>query len=156
MIQARTMGLPGTDIILIGEAKDLLDVAVEAKACKNWSISSFIRQSRDNLGQFTDWVVIARRPGEREPVVLMDEYHIHKLLNMGEDCPYNIYEAKRPYVAKWLDEIRSEVGIGKDWFAVVCLPEDTIYFMEYSYYLGKLKNLVERRRNNVRQLRRHS
>ena len=156
MIQARTMGLPGTDIILIGEAKDLLDVAVEAKACKNWSISSFVRQSRDNLGQFTDWIVVARRPGEREPIVIMDNYYACKLVMLPRDCRCRIYEAKRPYVVKWLDEIRSEVGIGKEWVASVYLPGDTIYFMEYSYYLEKLKNLVERRRNNVRQLRRHS
>jgi hypothetical protein len=55
-----------------------------------------------------------------------------------------------------LDEIRSTVGVGKEWFASVYLPEGVIYFMEYSYYLKKLKNLVERRRNKVRQLRRHS
>jgi hypothetical protein len=156
MIQARTMGLPGTDIILIGEAKDLLDVAVEAKACKQWSISSFIRQARDNLGPFSDWAVIARRPGEREPIVVMDSFYAHKLISLQHDGPARIYEAKRPFVAKWLDEIRSTVGVGKEWFASVYLPEGVIYFMEYSYYLIKLKNLVERRRNKVRQLRRHS
>lgn len=71
MIASREMGQSGTDIRLIGPAKELFPFAVECKNQESWSIHNWIQQAKDNEDKDTDWLLFCKR-NRMKPVVVMD------------------------------------------------------------------------------------
>lgn len=144
MIASREMGQSGTDVRLIGDAKRLLDVAVECKACETWSPHGWIKQATANLEGMSDWIVICRRPGERKPVCLMSAGYFRKLVE-GEYF-YDTKTTKMWPVQKWVDAERKRTKDDR-WSIAVKKPDgDTILIIEYSWYLRMLSKLVEERK----------
>ena len=66
-IAPREMGQSGTDVRLIGDAKDLFPWAVECKWCEAWNLPAWIRQAKSHLlkEEGLDWLLIFR--GSRKP-----------------------------------------------------------------------------------------
>ena len=71
MIASREMGQSGTDIRLIGKAKELFPYSIETKNQESWSIHSWIQQAKSNVEKETHWLLFCRR-NRMEPVVIMD------------------------------------------------------------------------------------
>ena len=152
LIAARPMGQGGMDIILIGEAKRLLNVSIEAKAQEKWSAGPFIRQARSNIETVDDWALIVKK-SHQDPIVLIDFYYASKLINLVEEAHDSIFTGKRITLGKWVDEARDIHGKRGEWFCVIHTPDETFYFMEYDFYLKLLSDLVNRRINKTSQLR---
>lgn len=84
VIASRESGAGGTDIRLIGLAKELFNYAVECKRAEKLSIPTWIKQARSNQGDFKNWLLFFRRNNEKAMVVLeMD--HFFELLKKIED-----------------------------------------------------------------------
>ena len=79
LIQSREMGQSGTDVKLIGEAKERFKFSIECKAQESWSIHDWIDQAKGNKITGTDWLLVAKRSGS-EPVAVMDLDTFFRLL----------------------------------------------------------------------------
>ena len=79
LIASREMGQSGTDIRLIGKAKQLFPFSVECKWQETWSIPSFIKQAKANQQKDTDWLLFCKRNSE-DPIVVLDAAVFFKLL----------------------------------------------------------------------------
>ena len=82
LIQSREMGQSGVDVKLIGEAKDTFPFAVECKNCEKWSLPSWIKQAKSNIGDFKTWLLFCKKNNE-DPVVVMDAdkfFEMYKLI----------------------------------------------------------------------------
>jgi len=71
LIRSREMGQAGTDIVLLGEAKELFPFSIEVKFQENISIPKWIKQAKENKKENTDWLLIVRRSREN-PIVVLD------------------------------------------------------------------------------------
>lgn len=83
MIASREASQSGTDIRLVGEAKERFPFSVECKWQEAWHIHSWIKQAQDNQEEGTDWLVIAKR-NRMNPVVIMDADRFFDLLRTIE------------------------------------------------------------------------
>ena len=83
MIASREASQSGTDIRLVGEAKERFPFSVECKWQEAWSVHAWIEQARDNQEEGTDWLVIAKR-NRMNPVVIMDADRFFDLLRTIE------------------------------------------------------------------------
>lgn len=70
-IAPREMGQSGTDVRLIGVAKQLVPFAIECKYQETWSIPAWIKQAKLNLGDFATWLLFVKK-NHHEPIVIMD------------------------------------------------------------------------------------
>lgn len=70
-IQGREMGQSGTDVKLYGNAFKLFPYSVECKAQEYLAIPTWIRQTKENMVEGTDWLLICKRNRE-EPIVVLD------------------------------------------------------------------------------------
>ena len=70
-IQGREMGQSGTDVRLVGEAKELFKYSIECKHQENLSIPSWIKQAKTNQLEGTDWLLVCKRNREN-PIVILD------------------------------------------------------------------------------------
>lgn len=68
----------GTDVRLIGEAKEKFPYSVECKAQETWSVHSWIEQAKSNKEKDTDWLLVCKR-NHGHPVVVMDMDAFFKL-----------------------------------------------------------------------------
>lgn len=71
LIRSREMGQSGTDVVLIGIAKEKFPFSIECKWQETWSVPAFIRQAKENHEEGTDWLLFLRR-NRHEEVVVMD------------------------------------------------------------------------------------
>lgn len=71
LIRSREMGQSGTDISLIGEARDNFPYSIETKNQENWSVHAWIKQAKANCTKDTDWLLVAKR-NRNAPVVMID------------------------------------------------------------------------------------
>jgi len=83
MIASREASQSGTDIRLVGEAKERFPFSVECKWQEVWNVHSWIKQAQDNQEEGTDWLVIAKR-NRMNPVVIMDAGRFFDLLRTIE------------------------------------------------------------------------
>ena len=80
-IESREMGQSGPDVKLIGEAREMLKIAVECKAQENWSVHGWIEQSIYNQRDDEDWILVCKR-NRRKPVVIISWEYYEKLLQL--------------------------------------------------------------------------
>lgn len=71
MIAPREMGQSGTDVRLIGPARDLFPFSIECKSQEKWSIPSWIKQAQTNELKDTYWLLVCKK-NFCDPVILMD------------------------------------------------------------------------------------
>jgi hypothetical protein len=71
LISSRPMGQSGTDIILIGKALELLPVSIEIKNQESWSLPAWIKQTKSNKKEGTDWLLFCTK-NRFDKVVVMD------------------------------------------------------------------------------------
>jgi len=64
-ISSREMGQSGTDVRLIGIAKDKFPFSVEAKAGNSFNFKSAVEQARKNTLPNTDWLLVTRRDRDK-------------------------------------------------------------------------------------------
>jgi hypothetical protein len=69
-IASREMGQSGTDIRLVGKAKEVFPFSIECKYQETWSVPAWIQQAKDNWGKGTDWLLFMRKNRHEEIVVL--------------------------------------------------------------------------------------
>lgn len=87
-IEGRSMGQSGVDVILRGKAKEKFPFAVETKWQENTSLYKWLKQVKDNQGDFKYWLLIHKKNNSK-PVAIMDAsdfFTIYKdLLETGFD-----------------------------------------------------------------------
>ena len=71
LIAPREMGQTGTDVRLIGEAKEKFPYSVECKNQETWSIPAWIKQAKENQQENTDWLLFCKK-NYHESIVVMD------------------------------------------------------------------------------------
>lgn len=71
LISSRTMGISGTDVILIGKAKKEFPYSIECKNCESWAFPKWIKQSKSNQEKDTNWLLFVKK-NRHEPIVVMD------------------------------------------------------------------------------------
>ena len=69
-IQGREMGQSGTDVRLMGAARELFKYSVECKFCESWAIPAWIKQAKSNQNEETDWLLVIKKNRHEEIVVL--------------------------------------------------------------------------------------
>jgi hypothetical protein len=77
-VASREMSQDGTDIRLVGRARELFPFSVECKNCERWSLHEWVSQAISNQVDGTDWLVVAKR-NRSKPVAIMD---FEALLNL--------------------------------------------------------------------------
>jgi hypothetical protein len=71
LVDSRTMGLSGKDVILIGEAKQRFPFDVEVKNQQTWSIPLWIQQSKSNTEPNREWLLVCAK-NRHEPIAILD------------------------------------------------------------------------------------
>ena len=71
MIQPRLMGGAGTDVLLIGEAREQIPFDVECKNTESLSLKPVIEQAKSNTKDGRIWLVVHKRKG-LDPVAILD------------------------------------------------------------------------------------
>ncbi len=84
MIASREASQSGTDVRLVGKAKELFPFSVECKYQETWGVPAWIKQAKDNQEKGTDWLLIARK-NRMSPIVIMDAERFFKLLKKEEE-----------------------------------------------------------------------
>jgi hypothetical protein len=79
VIASREMGQSGTDIRLIGEAKERFPFSVECKSQEVWSVPAWIAQAKANQREGTDWLLVMKKK-RTSPVIVMDAEAFFTLL----------------------------------------------------------------------------
>jgi len=78
-IASREASQTGTDIRLIGKAKELFPFSVECKWQEKWNMRAFIKQAKANQMENTDWLLFCKRNREKV-VAIMDAERFFVLL----------------------------------------------------------------------------
>jgi len=78
-IASREASQNGTDVRLVGPAKELFPFSVECKWQETWNLPAWIKQAKDNQMPDTDWLLIVKR-SRMDPIVVMDAKRFFALL----------------------------------------------------------------------------
>lgn len=71
LIESRSSGVNGTDIILRGEAKKRFPFSIEAKNSESLSLVDAVQQAQANQAEDTMWLVVHRRKALPMDLVIM-------------------------------------------------------------------------------------
>lgn len=80
LISSRPMGQSGVDVALIGKARKLCPLSIEAKRQESFSIPAWVRQAQENQLPETAWVLVAKRSREK-PIAILDLDEFFNLLS---------------------------------------------------------------------------
>lgn len=78
LIASREASQSGTDVRLIGEARQRFPFSVECKAQETWALPGWIKQAQANQEPGSDWLLFCKRRREK-PVVVMDAERFFEL-----------------------------------------------------------------------------
>ena len=87
LIASREMGQTGTDIRLVGKAKESFRWSVECKWQENWSVQSWIEQAKKNQLPGTNWLLIAKRNRSEFIAMLDADLFFHLLALLKNSIP---------------------------------------------------------------------
>ncbi len=79
MIASREASQTGTDVRLVGEAKEKFPYSVECKWQESWALPAWIKQAQDNEQEGTDWLLVIKK-NRMKPVVVIDAERFFELL----------------------------------------------------------------------------
>jgi len=74
LIRSREMGQKGVDVVLIGEALERLNLAIECKNQEKFNIPAWVKQTKENQKEGTEWALFCKRNHEDPIVIISDEY----------------------------------------------------------------------------------
>lgn len=80
LISSREMGQSGTDVRLIGQAKELFPFAIECKNQESWSLPAWIKQAKSNLQPNTNWLLLFKK-NRHEEIACMDAAAFFEIYN---------------------------------------------------------------------------
>jgi hypothetical protein len=72
IIKSRPMGLNGTDVILIGDAKKKFPFSIECKSAESFSLTKTIEQVKKNTKVNESWLIIYKNKKLTKPVAIVD------------------------------------------------------------------------------------
>lgn len=90
-IEPRPMGQSGVDVILRGEAKNIFPFSIECKNQESWNVHKWIKQTKQNEKDGTDWLLVCKR-NKSKPVVILDaetfftDIYIYKISAKEKKC----------------------------------------------------------------------
>lgn len=70
-IQPRQMGGAGTDVLLIGRAKEAIPFDIECKNVESFSLKPTIDQAKANTTEGRIWLIVHKRKG-LDPIAILD------------------------------------------------------------------------------------
>ena len=73
LISSRPMGQSGTDVCLIGKAKEMFPYSIEIKCQETWSLPAWIKQAKSNKQKGTDWLLFIKKNRHEEILVMNAE-----------------------------------------------------------------------------------
>jgi len=80
VIAPREMGQSGTDIRLVGEAKEKFPFAIECKNQERWDLREWIQQAKANTSDdLPNWLLFIAKNRMKEPLVVMESETFFKL-----------------------------------------------------------------------------
>ena len=79
LIASREGAQSGTDVRLVGEAKERFPFSVECKNQEAWSVLPWVTQARTNQTPGTDWLLVMKK-SRIDPIVVMDAKAFFELL----------------------------------------------------------------------------
>ncbi len=85
LVASREASQTGTDVRLLGEAKEHFPFSVECKNQETWSIVSWIEQAKRNQQEGTDWLLVLKK-NRMAPVIVMDAERFFVLLKKLQDA----------------------------------------------------------------------
>jgi hypothetical protein len=80
LIQTRSMGLSGTDLILRGEAFNRFPFDVEVKAVESLSVPATVQQAKANTKKGRNWLIYWKRKSFDEPVIIISRTAFAELI----------------------------------------------------------------------------
>ncbi len=83
MIASREASQSGTDVRLVGEAKERFRFSVECKNQQTWSVPAWIKQAKENQKEGTSWLLLMKK-NHHEPVIVIDAERFFELLREKE------------------------------------------------------------------------
>lgn len=78
LISPRQMGSSGTDVALIGKARELMPYAIECKNNKSFSIPAWVEQAKSNQSEGLDWLLFITK-NDYDKLAIMDAEVFFKL-----------------------------------------------------------------------------
>lgn len=84
LIASREGAQNGTDVRLVGEAREKFPFAVECKWCESWAIPAWIKQAKSNEEPGMDWLLIIKK-NHHEPIVVLDADKFFEILGRITD-----------------------------------------------------------------------
>lgn len=72
LIHSREMGQGGKDVILRGEALKRFPYSPECKATETLKLMETIIQAKENQSPGTAWLIVHRKKGMQQPIVILD------------------------------------------------------------------------------------
>ena len=76
------MGQSGTDIRLIGAAKEAFPFSVECKWQETWSVHQWVRQAQENQMDDMPWLLVCKK-SRKQPIAIMDIDVFFKLVEQA-------------------------------------------------------------------------
>ena len=71
LIQSRGMGQNGADVMLMGEAKELIRFDIEIKNQEKWALPAYIEQAKANTKEGRNWLLVLSK-NRFKPIVVVD------------------------------------------------------------------------------------
>jgi len=83
LIASREASQSGTDVRLLGEAKQRFPFSVECKSQETWALPGWIKQAEANQVEGTDWLLVVKKR-RMDPVVVMGASAFFELMRKGK------------------------------------------------------------------------
>ena len=83
LIASREASQSGTDVRLVGEAKERFPFSVECKWQETWDVPAWIKQAKANQVAGTDWLLVMKK-NRVAPVVVIDAEVFFEILRRLE------------------------------------------------------------------------
>lgn len=80
LIQCRSMGLSGQDLILRGKVYEQFPFDVEVKAVENLSIAATVEQAKANTKKGRHWLIYWKKKAFDEPVIIVSKTAFAELI----------------------------------------------------------------------------
>jgi len=84
LISSRAGGQNGTDVVLVGKARELIQFDIENKCQESWALPSYIEQAKANTKAGRNWLLIISK-NRYKPVAVLDASVFFDLLQKTLD-----------------------------------------------------------------------
>lgn len=146
LIASREMGQAGVDIRLIGEAKKRFPYAIECKNQESWDIHAWIKQARENQGDFKSWLLFVTK-NHFNDIVFMEQ---SVFVDIVKEVPTSIcfqtssYSQKSWFLFPWLQAIQEKARrAGEPWLLFLTRGNgEKVVVMESAQFFKIMNSLI--------------